>query len=461
MDILHDESVCCCALNRIFGFKPRIALALISSLGSASEVFRLGGTELDSILGKQSSARQAINLRTLEKTARELEQLQSMGCTFIHIGSPHYPALLKECDDPPVWLYMKSASSPEEIFKGGNHVAIVGTRDISPYGREWCQRIAGAISRSCPTPSVVSGLALGTDITAHMTALECGAPTIAVMATNEGELWDYVPIGSGKGHPISVNPLPIVAITTTAGTGSETDNSGVITKEDTFEKAFVGDASLFPVFSIVDPELMASVPPTFTAYQGFDALFHSTEGYIARGANLMSDMYALTAIENLAKYLPRAVKDGKDMEARTHVAWGNTLSGVVMCLTLITSEHALEHALSAYHPALPHGAGLIMVSKAYYKYFIEHHACDDRFIRMAQAMGMPEATKPEDFLTALTRLQEACGVADLKMSDYGITPDEFETLMRNAREVMGVMFTSDRVQMTDEDIVNIYRESYK
>jgi len=284
---------------------------------------------------------------------------------------------------------------------------------------------------------------------------------IAVMATNEGELWDYVTIGSGKGHPIAVRPLPIVAITTTAGTGSETDNSGVITKEDTFEKAFIGDASLFPVLAIVDPELMATVPPAFTAYQGFDALFHSTEGYIAGGANLMSDMYALTAIEHLAKYLPRAVKDGKDMEARTHVAWGNTLSGAVMCLTLITSEHAMEHALSAYHPALPHGAGLIMISKAYYKYFIEHHACDERFVRMAQVMGMPEATKPEDFLTALTRLQEACGVADLKMSDYGIKPDELETLMRNSREVMGIMYTSDRVKMSDEDIVNVYKESYK
>lgn len=284
---------------------------------------------------------------------------------------------------------------------------------------------------------------------------------IAVMATNEGELWDYVTIGSGKGHPIAVRPLPIVAITTTAGTGSETDNSGVITKEDTFEKAFIGDASLFPVLAIVDPELMATVPPAFTAYQGFDALFHSTEGYIAGGANLMSDMYALTAIEHLAKYLPRAVKDGKDMEARTHVAWGNTLSGAVMCLTLITSEHAMEHALSAYHPALPHGAGLIMISKAYYKYFIERHACDDRFVRMAQVMGMPEATKPEDFLTALTRLQEACGVADLKMSDYGIKPDELETLMRNSREVMGIMYTSDRVKMSDEDIVNVYKESYK
>lgn len=290
--------------------------------------------------------------------------------------------------------------------------------------------------------------------------MDC-AKAIAVMATNEGELWDYVTIGSGKGHPIAVKPLPIVAITTTAGTGSETDNSGVITKEDTFEKAFVGDASLFPVLSVVDPELMASVPPAFTAYQGFDALFHSTEGYIAKGANLMSDMYALEAIRNIAEYLPRAVKNGNDMEARTRVAFGNTLSGGVMCLTLITSEHALEHALSAYHPNLPHGAGLIMVSRAYYEFFIKNHACDDRFVRMAQAMGMADATKPEDFLTALTRLQEACGVADLKMSDYGIAPDEFEKLMRNSREVMGVMFTSDRVQMSDEDIVEVYRKSYK
>lgn len=290
--------------------------------------------------------------------------------------------------------------------------------------------------------------------------MDC-AKAIAVMATNEGELWDYVPIGSGKGQPIAVRPLPIIAITTTAGTGSETDSSGVITKEDTFEKAFVGDASLFPVLSIVDAELMKSVPATFTAYQGFDALFHSTEGYIAKGANLMSDMYALEAIRNIAEYLPRAINDGNDIEARTRVAFGNTLSGGVMCLMLITSEHALEHALSAYHPNLPHGAGLIMVSRAYYKYFIEHHACDDRFIRMAQAMGMTEASKPEDFLTALTRLQEACGVADLKMSDYGIVPEEFETLMRNTREVMGVMFTSDRVQMSDADIVNVYEESYK
>ena len=132
-----------------------------------------------------------------------------------------------------------------------------------------------------------------------------------------------------------------------------------------------------------------------------------------------------------------------------------------MQLTSTTAQHSMEHEMSTYHYDLPHGAGLIMVSKAYYKYFVEHHACDDRFIRMAQAMGMPEATKAEDFLTALARLQEACGVADLKISDYGIQPGEFETLMRNTRDVMGVMFTSDRVQMSDEDIVRVYAESYK
>lgn len=290
--------------------------------------------------------------------------------------------------------------------------------------------------------------------------MDC-SKAIALLATNDGDLWDYVPIGSGKGQPMQNKPLPIIAITTTAGTGSETDGCGVITKEDTNEKAFIMDADLFPALAIVDPELMLSVPPKYTAFQGFDALFHSVEGFIAASANLASDMNAREAIRNIAQYLPRAVNDGNDLEARTRVAFANTLSGAVMTLTLLTSEHGIEHALSAYHPSLPHGAGLIMISKAYFSYFIKNHGCDDRFIELARLMGMTDATKPEDFITALVNLQEACGVADLKMSDYGITPDEFETLMRNTREVMGIMFTADCVQMSDEDIVSILAESYK
>lgn len=290
--------------------------------------------------------------------------------------------------------------------------------------------------------------------------MDC-SKAIALLATNNGELWDYVPIGTGKGQPISNKPLPIIAITTTAGTGSETDGCGVITKEATNEKAFIMHPALFPYLAVVDAELMLSVPPLFTAFQGFDALFHSVEGFIAASANLASDMNAREAIRNIAEYLPRAVKDGYDLEARTRVAFANTLSGAVMTLTLLTSEHGLEHALSAYHPNLPHGAGLIMISKAYFSYFVNRHACDDRFVELARLLGMSEANKPEDFITALVRLQEACGVADLKMSDYGIMPDEFEKFMHNTREVMGIMFTADRVQMSDEDIVRIFAESYR
>ena len=85
-----------------------------------------------------------------------------------------------------------------------------------------------------------------------------------------------------------------------------------------------------------------------TAYQGFDALFHATEGYIANVATPLSDAYALKSIELLAKYLPAAVKDGSDLEARTQVALASTLSGMVESTSCCTSEHGMEHALSAF-----------------------------------------------------------------------------------------------------------------
>lgn len=285
---------------------------------------------------------------------------------------------------------------------------------------------------------------------------------MAAMATNDGDVWDYISGGTGKGKAIVNAPLPVICITTTAGTGSEADQWGVITNDETNEKiGFGGDDRLFPVISIIDPELMKTVPPKFTAYQGFDALFHSTESYISKFASLMSDMYALTAIENTAKYLARAVKDGSDMEARERMAFANTLSGVVMTVSVTTAEHSIEHAMSAYHQELPHGAGLIMISKAFYEFFIEKHACDERFIAMAKAMGIKEADKPEDFITALVDLQKACGVAELKMSDYGITPDEFDKIATNARETMGGLFAANPCEMTHEDVVDVLKKSYR
>ena len=288
------------------------------------------------------------------------------------------------------------------------------------------------------------------------------AVAVAAMATNPGDLWDYVSGGTGKGKPLVNKPLPQVTITLTAGTGSEINNWGVISNLETHEKiGFGGTPELVPVLSVVDPELMRTVPARYTAYQGFDALFHNTEVMMSKGVNLLSETLALSAIENIAKYLPRAVKDGDDLEAREHVAYGSTIAGMTMQLTSTTAQHSMEHAMSAYHPSLPHGAGLIMISVEFARFFIGHHACDAQFIKMARAMGLPDADKPEDFLTALVQLQEACGVADLKMSDYGFARDEAMTLAVNARETMGGLFLANPCPLSDEECAGIFEKSYR
>ena len=287
------------------------------------------------------------------------------------------------------------------------------------------------------------------------------AIAVSAMATNPGELWDYVNGGTGKGLPL-VNPgLPIVTIATTSGTGSEINCWGVISNLQTNEKIGFGRPSLNPVLAIVDPELMKTVPAKYTAYQGFDALFHNTEVMISRFLNVLSEPIALSAIENIAKYLPRAVKDGNDIEARTGVAYGSTIAGLTMQLTSTTAEHSMEHAMSAFHPTLPHGAGLIMISNEFYRFFIEKHACDERFIKMAKAMGIKDADKPEDFLTALYELQKACGVDNLRMSDYGFTQDEFMQLAVNARETNPGLYAANPCELTDEDAAEIYRKSFR
>ncbi len=285
---------------------------------------------------------------------------------------------------------------------------------------------------------------------------------IAFMAKNDGDVWDYINGGTGKNQPMKEKPLPVIAITTTAGTGSEVDQWGVVNNTTTKEKiGFGGYDELFPVISIVDPELTKSVSPEYTAYQGFDALFHSVECYISKTANLMSDMYAEKAIENIGKYLTRTVAYGDDIEAREHLSFANNLSGTVMTISSCTSEHSMEHAMSAYHSNLPHGAGLIMISKAYFTYFIKAHVCDERFIKIAKLLGKEESKNPMDFIEMLDKLQKECNVADLKMSDYGITEDEFEKMAQNAKDTMGGLFMADRRELTIEDCVNIYKESYK
>ena len=287
------------------------------------------------------------------------------------------------------------------------------------------------------------------------------AKAIALMAVNEGSLWDYVNAGTGKGVQHAHRALPVIAITTTAGTGSEVDACSVITNQGTHEKIGLKLPDLFPWLAIVDPELMLTVPPRLTAYQGFDALFHSLETYVSRKANPLSDMVASTAIRAIGRYLPRAVVDGRDLEARTQLAFANTLSGYAMVTGGCTSEHSLEHAMSAYHETLPHGAGLLMITLSYFGWMLEQHICDDRFVEMARFLGKENAKKPHEFLEVLQKLQEACGVAGLKMSDYGILPEEFPKMAENASTAMKGLFLNDRRSPSREECVVIYQKAYR
>lgn len=338
----------------------------------------------------------------------------------------------------------------EQLEKAGIEYAIFDKIMENPYRSVVMEGAAFAKENACDFILALGGGAV----------LDASV-AIAAMATNPGDLWDYVFGGTGKAMPLKNPGLPIVTIATTSGTGSEINCWGVISNPDTNEKIGFGAPELTPVLAIVDPELMRTVPAKYTAYQGFDALFHNTEVMISNGVNILSEAIALSAIENITKYLPRAVRDGNDMEARERVAYGSTMAGITMQLTSTTAEHSMEHSMSAYHHNLPHGAGLIMISKAFYEFFIERHACDEQFIKMAKAMGIENADKPEDFITALVKLQEDCGVADLKMSDYGFKKEESMTLARGARSMQGGLFLANPCEMADEDCAGIFDKSYR
>lgn len=186
-----EEKACLCALNRIFGFKPKIALALISNFGSASEVFSMRDKDIDLVLGPYSAHTKGLKKASVEKEARELERLADGGISFMGWTEEGYPEALKQCEDAPVGLYIRSRTPVEELFRPRREISIVGTRDISLYGKEWCEKAVKALSQTAEHPRIISGLALGTDICAHKAAVENGLETIAVMATGPEDIYPY------------------------------------------------------------------------------------------------------------------------------------------------------------------------------------------------------------------------------------------------------------------------------
>ena len=285
------------------------------------------------------------------------------------------------------------------------------------------------------------------------------AKSIALMAANGGDFWDYVATGSGAGKRLHVRPLPVVAVPTTAGTGTEADPWVVITKEETNEKVGFGAPELFPTISFVDPELMVSVPPRLTACQGFDALFHAMEGYIATVATPISDVFALRSISLLGQNLVTAVNDGSDLQAREAVALASTCSGIVESLSNCTSNHSIAQAMGAYHDDLPHGAALLMIANEYFRSF--EQVIPQRYAEMARALTGDPNAGAEQLVPALYEMEKACGVEALRMSDYGIQPEELEMFCTNALEIAGELFEIEPQPLTRQRVMEILQRSYR
>lgn len=187
----YDERVALCALNKIFGYHPRLGLDLLNESGSALELFSVNGpVNLPGVPGHPELAEQ-LNEKSLEWAFKELARVREKGFLFLSIRDDGYPAVLRECEDPPLGLYLNGSSSPTEIFDMHPMIGFVGTRDLSPYGKTWCRKLVEALAEARIRPAIVSGLALGVDGIAHRTALECGLPTIGVMATGIERIYPW------------------------------------------------------------------------------------------------------------------------------------------------------------------------------------------------------------------------------------------------------------------------------
>ena len=179
----EKETLCLCALNRIFCYEPVVGLRLLEYFGTAAAVFEAPSGQLGGLLHARPEYAGKVHRGALAESARELESVERLGGRFVGLHSPAYPQLLRECPDRPLGLYVRSQTPVEDLFNSREAIAFVGTRDLSSYGREWCGNLVSTLSESSAKPLIVSGLAFGIDYVAHTTALTLSLPTVGVMAT--------------------------------------------------------------------------------------------------------------------------------------------------------------------------------------------------------------------------------------------------------------------------------------
>jgi len=188
------------ALNRIFGNDPKFSHHLLDSLDNLSDVFDLDGKDRLLLFGNMGHLAAQISQKALDDAEQEYRWLSSRGIQFLPIYDCNYPSLLKECPDAPLLLYVRSSTPPDEIFNRRPAVSVVGTRDMTQYGKCWCERIVAELGAAQEKPAIVSGLAFGIDITAHMAALGHSLPTVAVLPVGIDDVYP-------KSHCVSAEKI--------------------------------------------------------------------------------------------------------------------------------------------------------------------------------------------------------------------------------------------------------------
>jgi alcohol dehydrogenase class IV len=257
----------------------------------------------------------------------------------------------------------------------GRHVFLVTTRELSALGfADRLQRLLEseglAVTRfedvqpdpTCVAVDAAAELArsAGCDLVLGLgggSAIDF-AKGVAVAATHPGPVWDYVTYTGADAKPVTAATWPVIAIPTTAGTGSEVTQGIVLENPERHMKAALLSVTVYPRLAIVDPELTYTMPLKVTAMTGFDALTHGIEAYLnVDKHNPASDLFALETVRQVARHLPRVLYGEHNQDARAHMAWAATLGGMSIALSNATVAHAMGLPLGA-RLGTPHGLGL-------------------------------------------------------------------------------------------------------
>lgn len=284
------------------------------------------------------------------------------------------------------------------------------------------------------------------------------AKGMAIVLGHGIPIWDFC-IGE-EAEEITSKTYPIIAVTTTSGTGSECTQWSVITNPETREKPGIGSDHTFARVAVIDPELMVSMPPRITASTGFDALAHAIEAYTAVLSTPITDMFCEKAIRICGKYLRRAVKNGNDREARNAMAYANSLAGISISVGIVTLCHGLAHSIGGV-AGTTHGETLAAMTPATMKFSMRSNP--EKFRKIAMFLrdeyGKEVEYKIEDSIFEVEKLIHDIEL-DVPLSRLGLKESDIDRAVDGVIGYMEGSITNDPAMPRREDIVEIVRQSF-